>query len=636
MQTILYLIRLTMELISNNLTQINQFVHQIRTFSDSDEEQFNEQLKELLIQKSVDENFKKECTEFYYFTLNNAFFVNAFADSGIQLSHGFFSEIAKRFKHKILPDNISENEFSHFIMFIFSKRSDYEWVGKINYSSWELICKLIDTSQFSMHSEKLGQQIHNAIIILCHRLTCIGIDSYLVQKFPEIDDHTSPFFALNQHVSLFVKRHLKNLSDIDSVELENVWQSINRTEQLFIDLEAKKDEKGTSLHLIFLTQRARKHISRIKLLLNLFITKRHSNRVLTVSQLICELVKAEHTKNNISNFIKENTNLLAYRIVSHTSEKGEHYIGFSKKENLQLFKSAMGGGLVVVLLVYIKHLIHELHLSLFFEGLLFGLNYGLGFVFMHLVHFTLATKQPAMTASYIAQSIGHFGSTNKNPWVMFKQIIRSQFISLIGNLVIVLPLCFLSAWLMNFYFHYSIFNYTESHHYMYSNHPWYSGSLIYACFAGVFLSLSGIVIGYYDNKVVYSEIAERIIKHPKFIKKYSLQKRKKMAAFIEKNLGAIIGNLFLGFCLGMAGNIGKFIGIPFDIRHITISAGNFGIALGCDHAYKVELIITIFIGIVVIGLVNIASSFLISFALACRSRGLSLRQSLKILIGISK
>ena len=84
----------------------------------------------------------------------------------------------------------------------------------------------------------------------------------------------------------------------------------------------------------------------------------------------------------------------------------------------------------------------------------------------------------------------------------------------------------------------------------------------------------------------------------------------------------------------MTGNIGKFIGIPFDIRHITISAGNFAIATGSQTSYELDLIITVFASVILIGLINIGSSFLISFALACRSRSLSLKQSLKILFGV--
>lgn len=624
-----------MNFLNHNFYQIIGFVNQIRLISDSEEEQFNILLKELISQKSIDEDFKKELTDFCYLTLDNAFFVNVFSEYGINSNRGFFPEIARRLKHKILPANVPENELSHFINFVFNKTNDYEWLEKINYSSWEAMTNLIDARQLITHSQKLAHQIHNAIIILCHRLATIGIDPYLVSKLPEIDDSNSPFFELNHQVNLFVKKHLENKTlEIDYEELESIWQSINRAESMFSSIQEKKDEIGTSLHSTYLLQRAHQHICRIRLLLNLFVTKQKSNKVLTISQLITELVKAEQTKNRIRRFIKENTNLLAHRIVSHTSEKGEHYIGFSKKENLKLFKSAMGGGLVIVLLVYIKHFIHDLHAPLFIEGFLFGLNYSAGFVFMYLTHLTLATKQPAMTAAFIADSIDSGNNTDKKPWMMFKQVIRSQFVSLLGNLVTVLPLCFLSAWFIDYYFHYSVFNYTESKAQMYSNHPGYSASLIYATITGVFLSLSGIVIGYFDNKVVYSEIAQRIIKHPKLIRNYSLEKRQKLAAFVEKNLGGIVGNIFLGFCLGMAGNIGKFIGIPFDIRHVTISSGNFAIALGSDHCYELDLIISVFLGVIYIGLINIASSFLISFIVACRSRSLSWKQSLKVLVGL--
>jgi site-specific recombinase len=622
-----------------NFKELHGFIWQIRLFAGDEDEKFNEKLKELIVLKSVDEYFKRELTEFCFLTLDNAFFVNAFADYGINSDRGFFPELVRRIKHKLLPANVPDNELSHFIALVFSKRSDYVWVEKINYSGWEALTKLINGQQLQTHSKKLSHQLQNAIIILCHRLTTIGIDPYLVNKLPEIDDSDSPFFELNHQVSLFVKKHFEDQSLlIDHDELKSITAGIDRIERLFIDLQDKKDETGTSLHLTFLLKRAQQHISRIRILLNLFITKEYSNKVLTISCLVTELVKAQHTKNNVMGFVKENTNMLAYRVVSHTSEKGEHYIGFSKGENTKLFRSAMGGGLVVVLLVYIKHCIHHLHLSLFFEGLLFGLNYGLGFVFMYLAHLTLATKQPAMTASYIAESIDNGDNSSKRPWIMFMQIIRSQFVSLIGNLVIVLPLCFILTWVIRIWVHYPVFNPEETKAQLYANHPLYSASLIYACITGVFLSISGLVIGYIDNKVVYSEIPERILKHPKLVKKHSLATREKWASFAERNLGAIIGNLFLGFCLGMAGNIGRFIGIPFDIRHVTISGGNFAIALGSNNhkTYQMDLVITVFVGVLLIGLINIASSFLISFIVACRSRNVSWKQSLRILFGLSK
>lgn len=618
-----------------NFKAVTEFVSQARKISSGDEAHFNMLLRNMIDVRSRDEVFKKQLTEFVSLLLEQAFFVNAFTDYGIQSSREFFAEAYSRIKHKLLPLNLPDNELSHFIVFLFPKKSDLDWLEKMDVATWTSLLALIDDDQLQSHSGKISKQVYNAIIILCHRFTAIGIDPYLVRKLPELDDNNSPFFQLNRQVGLFVKKHLddKTLS-LDHDELMDVLNTIDRCEQIFTDIQNQKDTMGTSLHLTFLLRRAQQHIDRIRLLLRLFITRHYTNKITVVSKLIKELVKAEYQKNSVRKFFMDNTSLLASRIVSHTSEKGGGYIGFSKKDNFKLFKSAMSGGLVVVFLVYIKYLIHRLHLSLFFEGVLFGLNYGLGFILMHLLHYTLATKQPAMTASYIAESISRENSVR--PWDVFRQIIRSQFISLFGNLVVVLPLCFLSEWVMQRFFHFSVFTPLQANVQMYLNHPFYSGSLVFAGIAGIFLALSGVIIGYIDNKVVYSEVAERIIKHPNFDPNYRLGKRRKLAAFVEKNAGAILGNLFLGFALGMAGNIGAFIGVPFDIRHVTISSGNFAIALGSGYITDKLFILTVFAGIFMIGIINIASSFLISFALACRSRNLSLKQSLKILVGLSK
>ncbi|MGO8056539.1 hypothetical protein, partial [Rhizobium leguminosarum] len=45
-------------------------------------------------------------------------------------------------------------------------------------------------------------------------------------------------------------------------------------------------------------------------------------------------------------------------------------------------------------------------------------------------------------------------------------------------------------------------------------HPWKSLSLLYACFTGVLLFLSGIIAGYTQNKIQYSRIGERLQMHP--------------------------------------------------------------------------------------------------------------------------
>jgi len=79
--------------------------------------------------------------------------------------------------------------------------------------------------------------------------------------------------------------------------------------------------------------------------------------------------------------------------------------------------------------------------------------------------------------------------------------------------------------------------------------------------------------------------------------------------------------------LGMAGLVVNIFGIPFDIRHITISAGNVSIAvygLGIDQVRPLYLL-TVVLGVVGIGFMNFLVSFSLAFIVAVKSRGVHMR-----------
>lgn len=613
---------------------LKKLIDEIRKINHSNVVAFNDSFSNLWQINS--DSVKQEFNELTNDLLQHAFFVNAFAECGINSNAGFFSEIISKIKHKILPLDLSENEPGNYIQYFFEEHDDYKWLQQIDLQNWFKIFSLLDNIN-DVNQQRIKSQICNALTILCNRLTTLGIDRSLSSKFPTIDDLGSPFFNLSNKLdAVILKTTTLSQNTIDEQELVEIDNSISDIEKLFIAIQSDIKESGTSLNLIFLLKRAQQHIERIKLLTHILFSTSDEETIGLHAKLISMMVEAEKLKNSIKQFFKTHTQLLAFRIVSHTSQKGESYIGYSKQENKSLFKSAMGGGLIVVFLVYIKHFIHQLHLSLFFEGFLFGLNYGLGFVAMHLLHFTLATKQPALTASFIAESLEHSENNYSKSKKVFSQIIRSQFISLIGNLIVVIPVCFGSAYLFYELWEMQVYSPIEAETVLFKNHLFYSLALFYAVITAFFLSLSGIVIGYIDNKVAYSQIGLRIEKHPKIVQRYAAEKRKKIALFFENNLGAIIGNLFLGFSLGMAGNIGEFIGLPFDIRHVTISAGNFSIALTSLSMQDLALVLTALLTVILIGLINIMVSFLISFILACGSRSISWKLSIKLLFGSSK
>ena len=594
---------------------------------------FNMQLTILIERKLEDTFFKEQLNKFFYDFLENAQFIRAFTNYGINSSLGFVREITTRIKHKILPPIFEEAELSNYIKVIFPHDKNMDWLNEISLANWELLFAGINKTDVVLHEKNFAWQMVRSIAVLTNRLVNIGLDPYFSQKLPPHENHHHNFLEFNLKINNFVAKYEKETNlVIDKNEVKELLLSLDKCESIFVYLRNNKDILGISLQLTFILERANQHIVRLKLLLNIYINENIDSQPALITALLKTLVGGEFDRYSVTKFFKQNSNLLAYRIVSHTSEKGENYIGFNKAENRKLFISAMGGGLIVVFLVFIKNFIHHLpNVSLFGEGLLFGLNYSFGFILMHLLHLTLATKQPAMTASFIAKSIEEAGADKKSLSSVLAQILRSQFVSLVGNLIVVLPICFLIAWGFDRFLFIKIFNYSTAEAQLTSNHPFLSGSLIFAAVTGVYLSLSGLITGYYDNKVVFSEIPKRIKYHSKLQRVLKPKKLEKISAFVEKNTGAIIGNLFLGMVLGCTGNFSKFIGLAIDIRHITISAGNFGIALGSIEHYNMAFVATVFGGIMAIGVINIAVSFLISFYLACRSRSVTHLQTLKIL-----
>ena len=100
----------------------------------------------------------------------------------------------------------------------------------------------------------------------------------------------------------------------------------------------------------------------------------------------------------------------------------------------------------------------------------------------------------------------------------------------------------------------------------------------------------------------------------------------KLLNWIQNGAGTFAGSVSLGFFLGMAGPIGKIFAIPFDIRHITISAGNAAIGFyGLDHKVAPLYMATVILGVLLIGFFNFLVSFSLAFFVAVKSRGIHLR-----------
>jgi site-specific recombinase len=296
----------------------------------------------------------------------------------------------------------------------------------------------------------------------------------------------------------------------------------------------------------------------------------------------------------------------------------------------------MWGGFIISMVAIIKNLVGRLNLAPFPLGFLYSVNYCAGFILIEETKSTLATKQPAFTASAVASSLDTKKIEGEPDLeglaATVAKVSRSQIASFFGNLLIVFPLTFILAWGYREFFGNNIAEGEAAFKLLQDQHPWRSAALLYACFTGFFLFVSGIIAGYWQNKIQFGQIKERMKKHPLLKRSLSGKRLEWFSGYVEKHFGALMGNLALGFFLGFSGVMGKIFGIPFDIRHITIAAGNTAIGvqgLGLENIPPYFLL-AVFFGVLGIGFFNFFVSFSLAFLMAVKSRGIHLSQYPKL------
>jgi len=288
--------------------------------------------------------------------------------------------------------------------------------------------------------------------------------------------------------------------------------------------------------------------------------------------------------------------------------------------------------LVVGFMVIFKYLINALHFPIFQDTLLKALNYSLGFVGIQLLHGTVATKQPSMTAATIAQSIESHNESEEiielGEFVI--RVFRSQFIAVAGNLLLALPVAFGISWGWFEFTGAPIANPEEAMHKIEGLNPFKSLCVLHAAIAGVMLFLAGILSGIADNSNIYNKYPQRIKMHRGLIRIIGQKRAIQLGDYIENNLGTLTGNFTLGFLLAFVAFIGFILGLPLDIQHVSFATGNVGLAFATflsQGQIPGYALLMAGLGIVFIGVVNIVVSFSLALIVAIRARGIKLTRT---------
>jgi site-specific recombinase len=539
-------------------------------------------------------------------------------ETGIVEHNSIISVVRQKLNDYFLPEIETDNSLSSVINEVLYSSNNVEMLKSISKETWRKFYKvLLNNKEDILKSNSLTIMLSESIGILKDRIMSGSFDGEFL-RFNSNSIQESPFVFFGEAVRKITK---KPNQDFDLYQIKDLKI---KCENYLHNILIQKDKKGISMSLTFKIKRMQQQLDRIFTLIKDLLSLKTSQPDIFFATITRDWLGFYIKKNTLHNYISSTVYQLTFLATYHNGKTGEKYITTTKKEYFNMFKSAAGGGIIVSILCFIKLFIsNQQNISPFIEALGYSLNYAIGFVAIYLFHFTLATKQPAMTAASIAKSL----VTQENHELkvsefiqLFRRLFRTQYIAFIGNVLACFGMVFLLFYIFKNFLNLEILSDTKANKMFHETLQPDFLIFYYGAIAGVFLFISGLSSGLIINIHRYRNIPERLYQQPAIKLILKPEKRKKWVNWFEKNSGAIYGNIILGFLLGSAFLIGKFLHIPFDIRHITFAAGNLAIAVsGLDYwVYWYEVVFCL-IMVFGIGFFNFIVSFVLSLFLAMNS-----------------
>jgi site-specific recombinase len=548
-----------------------------------------------------------------------------FTGVGIPVEPGFWREAWDRIATRLLPVHVDPHSFGDLLGRLFPTKEDAAWLGRVPAELWEEFLLVLErtSSPPSRAWYGLRQSMADAVHILAARTCSLGLAPDIQDRLPEYAVRDLPF--------------LKLVRVCDGLALTGPPEGKPATvEQALVEIDACRDavqkvhehveEYGVSVDLVYRLDLICAKLARLEEILAHLTVQRTSRVAPHVGRFLFRLFETQSRRRSLRALFRTSLQTLARKVVERTGKTGEHYITQTRAEWRKMLLSAAGGGFLTAFTAAFKFLLGLLKLPAFFAGLAASINYAGSFLLMTALGFTLATKQPSMTASALAASLEEQGDGAPNVdrlVTLIAQIARSQLAAAVGNIGMVIPtaLGFDYAWRAATGRHF--LDEHEAEHVVSSMHPLTSGTIYFAALTGVLLWCSSLAAGWVENWVAYRRIPEALEHNRRLRAALGVARTKRLCVAIDHGVSSFGGNVALGFLLGMVPIIGAFFGLPAEVRHVTLSTGSLTLAAAVGQVEQLGRapFIAAMIGVAIIGLLNFGVSFALALGVALRARG---------------
>lgn len=562
-----------------------------------------------------------------------------FADFGFAPRAAFLSELGERLRYKLLPGTPETTHATELFMLLFPTPFDARWLKLLDEATLARLSALLHPATPSSESaaapapqvatttmlENWQGILLEALTYCTSQVRATGFSPELRLRMSTQTLQSRPFHGLASDLDAVREAMLAHGPDSGALHLalDRFKARLEACRSAASSVYAHLDEHGISVGLVFRIRQLRERILRIRELLDCLLSDKPG---ISAMQLMARLVQLAEERRSIRALIATNSSLLAAKVAERDAETGEHYITRDRSAYVNMLGKAAGGGALTAITTLLKFMVVGFALSAFWSGFLASLVYAASFVLIQLMHFTLATKQPAMTAPAMAAKLKDLrtGEAVDEFVSEVSHLVRSQVAAVLGNVLMVVPVVLLISAGIQFGTGHPMIDAKAAEHVLHDL-ALPGLTLLWAAFTGVVLFAASIIGGWVENWFVLYHLASAMRYNPRITAVLGIDRARRWANFMRDNVSGFASNIALGFMLGLIPPMTGFFGIELQVRHVTLSSGQLSAAaaaLGWGVLWQPAFWWCV-AAIPLIGALNLGVSFYFAFRLALQAHNVS-------------
>jgi site-specific recombinase len=551
------------------------------------------------------------------------------ADYGFAPRTAFLSELGHRLRRKVLPGTPETTDLAELFGLLLPTRFDVLWLKALDTATLERLRSLLLTPPHTAPNRPPASfwqsALMDALIFCVSQVSATGFASEIRVRMSAQAQAGRPFHELPSSfevLRLAVQQHGPHSPQALQAAAQ-LREQLDACRHAAYTVYSHLEAHGVSVGIVFRLHQLRERIVRIKELLDCLQSDQPER---ATAALLADLAQVGQDNRSIRALIASSSHLTAAKVAERSAENGEHYITRDAAEYRQMLGKAAGGGAVIGFTTWVKFSLYALGLSAFWAGFAAGLNYAFFFVLIQLLHLTVATKQPAVTAPAMVAKLKHI----RQPGAVRRfvdevaNLFRSQIASIVGNVGLVVPVVVVLSLVLQFTTGAPMITADKAQYVLHDLHL-LGPTLLFAALTGVLLFASSIVAGWVENWFVFHKLDSAVRHNPRFTRVLGPERAARWATFLRSNVSGLAANISLGFMLGLVPAFAAFFGLGLDVRHVTLAAGqaaaaaaSLGLGVLMEPAFWWAAA-----GIALVGPINLAVSFYLAFRLALRAQSIS-------------